>query len=195
MSGPVKLKTYLAPTAPEELVTATQAKAHIRVSASDDDTLITSLCVAARERAEEYLGRYILLRTVDAAWDVMPSDVALELPRSFPLVSVTSVKWYDDADASTTVSASTYHVDDYAEPGRIVLTEGSVWPDQGDVRTTNGLVVRYICGLVRTSVPEAISSAVKEIVRSLYDVDDDPSGEMLPPMAKRLLAPYKILRL
>ena len=54
--------------------------------------------------------------------DEAPCDPWIELMRA-PLISVGSVKWYDDAGTATTVSSSTYHADTYAEPGRVVLVQ------------------------------------------------------------------------
>lgn len=187
----MKLKLYTAPAT--EPVTAAECKSHMHIDASDDDTYIGTLITAARQAVEEYTRRALITQTWELALDEAPCGDVIELPRP-PLATVTHVKWYDDSDTETTISSSTYYVDLYAEPGKVKLRIGDVWPDQGDLRTANGILVRYTAGYGAASdVPQAIRAGVKETVRAYYD--GDTAVGVVPESAKVYLKQFRVGRL
>lgn len=61
-----------------EPVTVTEAKAYMRVSNTDDDTLIGELITSARQRLEKFTGLSFGSKTMKARWDSM--DSWAELP-------------------------------------------------------------------------------------------------------------------
>lgn len=185
----MKLKVVTPPTV--EPVTVAECRAHMHLDSVDDDTYIGTLITAARQAAELFTRRAFVNTVFGLAYDEMPGGDALELMRA-PLVSVASVKWYTDASVETTIAASTYHADTYAEPGRVVLREGEVWPSQGEVRTTNGLIVQYTAGYgtAATDVPMQIRTGIKAAVKAYYD--GDTTTDRLPAEAEALLRPYRI---
>ena len=115
------LKLVTEPTI--EPISLVQAKLHLKVDDSTDDSLITSLIVAAREYCEGYQNRAYCQQTWDMWLDSMPyRDIRIPLP---PLQSVTSVKHYDANDMEYTLASTEYLVDDKSEPGRIVLVSNN----------------------------------------------------------------------
>jgi hypothetical protein len=79
---------------------------------------------------------------------------------------------------------------------RVVLADGESWEQGTVLRTTNALVAVYATGYGASgsSVPQAIRTAIKEIVRAAYDADVDDIADMeLPKVAVMLLGPYRIL--
>ena len=168
-----------------EPVSLTEAKAHLRIDSADDDSLIGALITAARQAAEAHMRRALITQTwrltldrfpaaPQAWWDGvrqaadMPGDGSvIELPRP-PLVSVTSVTAYDDADNATVAGASSYFVDSDGEPGRIVLRSGQTWP--AAVRVANGVEVVFVAGYgAASAVPQAIRQGMLMLIGQLFE--------------------------
>ena len=80
------LKLVTAPAA--EPVTLVEAKTHLRLDTSSDDTYVSALITAARERVELFLRRALITQVFEFAVDDFPAyDRAIDLPRP-PLRSV-----------------------------------------------------------------------------------------------------------
>ena len=101
-------------TAPgTEPLTTAEAKAHLRVTGSDDDTPIDDIVAAAREFIEGETNRALITQTWDLFLDEFPGTDEIVLPWP-PLGSVTTVKYTPDADSSTTTYASSKYIVDTA---------------------------------------------------------------------------------
>mgnify|MGYP000365478232 CR=1 FL=1 len=72
-----------------EPISLAEAKAHLRVDTSADDSLITSLIVAARKYFEERTRRSLITQSWKLTLDDFPTEFTLTRP---PIQSVTSVK-------------------------------------------------------------------------------------------------------
>lgn len=158
-------------TAPaSEPVTTAEAKTHLRVDSSDDDTYIDTLVKSARMWIERTNGLALVNTTYDGSINAFPhTDGAIIIPK-YPLSSVTSITYYDDdLSTSTVFSSSSYQVDTRTRPPRIVIKNGSSWPTDS-LRLSSGVVVRFVAGFGATaaSVPEDIKHAVKLLVGSMY---------------------------
>ncbi len=137
------LTLVTAPTA--EPVSLTEAKAHLRVDISTDDTLIEALIMAAREYCEGFQRRAYVTQTRELILDRFPSTGAtIELPMA-PLRSVSSIKYTDKDGVETTWAASNYIADTKSEPGRVSLGYGKSWPST-TLRPINGVSIRYVVG-------------------------------------------------
>lgn len=164
-------------TAPAvEPVTLAEAKLHLRVTQSGEDTLISALIKAAREYAEGVLNRALIDQTWDLYLDAFPGECdgyVLKVPMS-PLKSVTYVKYLDEAGVQQTLSASLYAVDITSEPGRIYPAYQQVWPT---LRTgaLGAVVVRFVAGYGAdgTFVPESIKAAIRLAVAHWYENRED----------------------
>lgn len=151
------LKLIIAPTI--EPISVADAKLHCRVDLVDDDLLIARWIKAARRYIERISNRALLTQTWELWQDAWPSGGLIELWRS-PLASVTHVKYYDDADAESTLASSAYIVDAISEPGRVVLKTGETWPST-TLRAANGVVVKFVAGWTTADdVPEPIRQAL-----------------------------------
>lgn len=158
-------------TAPAvEPVSATEAKLHLRVDHSEDDTYIGGLITMAREYVEGIKGRALITQTLEQTLDGFPSSggpIRLSRP---PLQSVTSVTYHDaDGATSTVLASSVYYVDTVSHPGRLVLHDGESWPSD-TLRPGNGVVVRYVAGYgtAATAVPEIDIHLCKLLVTQFY---------------------------
>lgn len=171
-----------------EPVTLTEAKAHLGVTISDDDTRITALIVAARETAENYTQRSFITQTWVAKLDAFPNGDIIELPKG-PIQSITSVQYVDeDGDTQTFTE---YTLDAAAE--RIFLNYDEDWPDTRDIE--NAVTITYVTGYgVAAAVPESIKSALKLKVECLYDRPDEAYAKALNGAADTILGQFSDMR-
>lgn len=178
-----------------EVLTTAQAKAHLRVTTTDEDTLIDDIVKAARRAIEDYSKRAMIDQTWLLRLDTQPRGPTLELPRC-PLRSVTHVKHTTDAGVLTTYAATNYIVDTVAEPGRIVLKTGSVWPE--DLQPGAALEVTFVAGygVAASSVPDPLIGATKLLVGHLFEhregLGEEDLDLDLPLLIRRIVGPYRI---
>lgn len=134
-----------------EPVTLAQAKQHLRIDYTDDDSYIASLITAARQFIENKTNMAIFNRSMILSMDAFPwpgwSDttgstahdyylayfykgLAIKLP--FPrAVSVQSISYLlNDGVTWQTLSPNFYHVDLESEPARITPYPSNTWPYQ-----------------------------------------------------------------
>ena len=166
---PFKRSSKTQTSAPSvEPVTVAEAKAHMRVDHSTDDTLIGNLIKAAREHCEHSTGRALITQTWESRFDYWPSGGVIYVPKP-PLQSVTSIVYIDTAGASTTLSASVYDVDTNATPGRILPAYNESWPSVQD--HTNVITVTYVAGFgdAASDVPEGLRIAILQLVAQWYE--------------------------
>jgi uncharacterized phiE125 gp8 family phage protein len=180
-------------TAPAiEPVTLTEAKLHLRVDHTADDSLITALIVAAREQSEAFTSRAFIEQTITLTFDEFPDSFALPRP---PLVSVTSIAYLDSTGASQTLSDTLYRVDTQSEPGRITVAYGQSWPVTYDVTGAVTVVYKAGYGTLAASVPASIKHAILMMVESFYENRGDIvvglSAQEMPQTSKTLLFPYR----
>jgi len=162
-----------------EPVTADSFRAYVKADAgtvSDEEALL--YISQAREFIEELSGiamiQQVWLLTLDRWpgyveqwWDGVREMATTELesgtPRvlgfpRYPLISVSSVKVYDEESVETTVNlAQTFDVDTDSRPGRFALKRGRVWPTA--TRSVNAIMIEYIAGFGAdaTAVPAGLS--------------------------------------
>lgn len=188
--------TLVTAPAAEPLTTA-EAKSHLRVDLTDDDTLIDAYITAARQYVEEDLGRALVTQTWDYTLDAFPSDgSAIRLPRP-PLRSVTSVTYVDSAGATQTLSSANYIVNTGKRYGEISLAYGQTWPATRE--QANAVTVRFVAGYGDAlAVPEPIKTAMRLVVGDFYDLR---SGSIVGvsyaqnPAVMALLGPYRLVEL
>ena len=197
-------------------MTTSEAKTHLRVDTTDDDTLIASLITAARRQCEAFTGRALITQTwtlfldrwpagTDASdewWDgvrqgpVTPAGVrAVLLPRP-PLQSVALVNTYDDADAATLWAATNYFVDTASEPGRLVARNAAVFPAYA--RAANAIEIRFAAGYGASAanVPAPLTEGIKRLSAHLYEHrGDDPVQGVTASGAAVLWQPYRVVAL
>lgn len=189
------LKLVTAPAT--EPVTTAEAKLHLRVDISTDDTHIDNLVSAARQHVEAWLCRALITQTWDYKLASLPSSRYIELPLA-PLVSVTSVTYVPDGGNSTTFSSSYYAVDADAEPGRVDLVSTADWPSDA-LRPGLPITVRFVAGYGSASaVPKAIKQAILLLVGHWYENREAIAiakvGKFmdLPLAVEALLTPYRM---
>ena len=183
-----RLALITGPTS--EPISSAEAKVHLRVTHTNDDTYIATLITAARRFAEESTNR----RFVNQTWDMFtesgfPREIVVPYP---PLVSVTSIKYYDCSNTERTLGTSYYEVVSACEPGRIKEAYGYSWPNTLGGRYQN-VTVRFLCGYgtATNAVPSDIQHAMKLLVGRWYEhreeISDGKTLSRVPVAAESLL--------
>lgn len=176
-----------------EPVSVEQVKAMLGITTDTRDATIAMQITIARTLAEEFTARAFITQTIQYQVDRFPpgripwwdgtiqaplrafiSQEPLLLPRP-PLVTLTSVQYYDESNTLRIIDSSSYYVDSITEPARVVLNPGVSWPT--DVRDRAAVLVTYNAGYGATSasVPMGIQQA---IIAHVSDYLDRPNANV-----------------
>lgn len=155
-----------------EPVTLTQARAFLRIGTDGDDSVLTSLLVAAREALEARTGRALVTQTVRQRF-MVPSDPKSTLPGTLlpgrvPATNLVAVRIIGTDGSETAAPTNLVRLID----GRFVVT-GSL------ASTALGLSLDYQAGYgpVASNVPEAFKISILEAVSdALFRRDNAGSG-------------------
>jgi len=146
----------ITPPAFEPLSRA-EAKLHLRTGLTDEDAWFDRTIPAARRQVETDTNRTFVQTVWEMTFDQFPIERYIELPRP-PLVSVASLSSFDLLTGlETVVDPSTYYLDTYSQPGRVILVPGKIWPT--GVRWQQGGKVRWTAGY--SGVAQAIASITR----------------------------------
>lgn len=171
MDGSLYLKTAPA----TEPVTTAEAKLHLKVDITDDDTLIAGLVVAARRWIEDITGIRMVSQTWNYYLDSFPDAAVIKLPLG-PVSAVSSIKSTDSAGAVTTFSTGSYVTDLVSLPARVVLKSSASWPSN-NLREVNGVDIEFVTGWANAAaVPEELKLAVKMLVAYWYENREAAAG-------------------
>lgn len=182
-----------------EPITLAEAKAHLRVSHDDENSLIESLIKSARMYSEGFLRRAILLQKWVIKLDSFPADdgpIVLPYP---PLQQVETFQYVDTAgDSQTLTITDDYLVDTVAVPGVVYLPYGVYWPTPRDQR--NAVSIVYQAGYSDAdSVPAPIKQAILLMVGHWYEHREEvvvgTITSTLPMAAEALLWQYRDYRM
>jgi len=165
-------KRIVTPPAAEP-VSLAEAKLHLRDPNAAEDALVTTLIKAAREYCEGVLNRALITQTWDMFIDCWPSDGVIYAPMA-PLVSVTHVKYVDEAGTLQTLGAPAYQVDKDVEPGRVLPAYGYTWPTLRP-SYSSAVQVRFVAGYGAdgTFVPQNIKQAILLAIGHWYENRED----------------------
>ena len=173
-------------------ITLTEAKTHLKVDTTADDTFITNLIRSATSSAQEYTNRFFIATTIQQVGDKW-EDIS-NLFKS-PLLSVTNIKYVDTSGSEQTLNTDIYFVDDVNKPARIGLKPNQSFPEIID--RLNAVKVNYVVGNESADdVDEAIKQALLLTIGNWYQnrqaVVTGTIATELPMNAKFLLDQYKI---
>ena len=168
------------PTA--EPIDAIEAKLHLRVDTTADNTLIGILIAMARRYCEGVQGR----RYVTQTWQLLRDNFArvMVLPGA-PLQSVSSITYIDTASASQTLTATLYDVDTTTEPGQVVQGYNDTYP------TVRGhhqdVAINYVCGYLTPITSTFATDLLTASGRTFTDADiirlSNSGGALPAPLA------------
>ena len=165
-------------------------KNFLKVDSTDttDDTLITGLITAARERAEVITGRSLITSNWTYWLDCFPygwqentgparntinrfqnwwaDNQVLRIPKT-PLQSVTSVQYMPSYGGTyQTLSPSLYTVDTASNPGCISPVSNYYWPFSWTIR--NAVQIEFVAGY-GSFVPQTILVAMRLLITDWWE--------------------------
>ncbi|AMU86674.1 head-tail connector protein [Dehalococcoides mccartyi] len=148
-----------------EPVSLSEAKLHLRVDTSADDTYISNLITAARQYLESVaLQKTLGTQTLEYVLSQFPCG-EIQIPRP-PLQSITSIKYTDSEGVEHTIDSGDYIVNTDCSPGLVVPAYGSDWPSNSLI-PSGGIRIRYQAGY--TTVPEMFKHAIKLLIGHWYE--------------------------
>ena len=185
-------------TAPTiEPMSLAEAKSHLRVDQADDDALIATLIVAAREWIEGQTHRALMQQTwdftYDRGWPLEGYKICLRLPLA-PAASVTSVKYIDENGVEQTLSAALYKTVLSGDHPRIERAYQAEWPSPRDQAET--VTVRAVCGYgdQMGDVPQPLRLAIRLLVGHWYEHREAVAIGVpaeVPLAVEALISPYR----
>ncbi len=89
-----------------EPVALAEAKAHLRVDGTAEDTLVASLIITSRLHVEAAMGLALITQSWSWFFDAWPSRPALELPLR-PVQSIAAIRLYGENAVVTTLASDT----------------------------------------------------------------------------------------
>jgi uncharacterized phiE125 gp8 family phage protein len=183
-----------------EPVELQDVKDFARVDNLEDDDMLSSLLMTAREAAELITRRAFLTQTWRLTAYEFPRglgngiwrfggrnskrcEIALPYP---PLQSVTSIEYLDSGGVLQTMDPADYIVHTDSEPGRITLPELAIWPVTAWV--ADAVTITFVAGYGDSAndLPASVKTYIKMKTARLYDGGGDPSTE---DMLKAILSP------
>jgi uncharacterized phiE125 gp8 family phage protein len=188
------MKTYQVITpASTYPVSLTEAKSHLKVDTTADDTYITSIIKAATQLSEEYTNRFF----IDTVIEQYASNFAdLQTLFKSKVSAVAYVKYYDSDNSLQTLSATVYDTQLNYEPSQIQLANNQNFPSI--TKRNDAVVARYTVGYgsAASDVPEIIKQAILLTIGNFYQnrasVITGKTATELPMNVKWLLDTYKV---
>lgn len=139
-------------------LTLQEAKDHLRITLVDtgQDALITALISAATRELEDKIQRTLCETSWIATFDDFGD--ALKLPMA-PVLSVTSLQYYDANGVLQTLAGSEYTVDTISEPGFVVPSPIADGFPEAQVGRVNAVAVTYKAGYVASPANQLAAAA------------------------------------
>jgi len=181
-----------------EPVTLAEAKAHLRIDGTDEDTLIGSLILTSRLHVEAAMGLALITQSWSWYFDAWPPGTAVGLPLR-PVESVAAVRLYDEAGAATMLDPANWFLDGAGLHPRLVRHGALPWPAPG--RVANGIEIAFTAGYgsAASDVPAPLRQALLILIAHWHEhrapLEEGQHAEPLPHMVSDLLAPYRPMRL
>jgi uncharacterized phiE125 gp8 family phage protein len=153
-----------APTV--EPVTLTEAKAHLRVTTTSEDALISSLIASAREEVEAATGIALITQDWRLYLDAWPSSGVVRLTKH-PVQQVNLVTVYDHAGAPTSSTPSAAYLDRASRPARFARPDTTGSPSAA----MNGIEIDFRAGFGSTGVdvPDGLKRAILLLVSFWFE--------------------------
>mgnify|MGYP003646413079 CR=1 FL=1 len=181
------------------LVSAADAKEHLRIGHTDDDTYITRLTKAAQLVCEKLTG--MVFTPCDFILECDNWDQTKEIPEISLIKTIDYIKYMDDADPSAqqTWADTNYYLSYFSQRSRIALVDGSSYPNLrdgiGNIEIKFGAKPNW-SGNTLTALSEVATQAVLITIADMYEnrqsVIVGRIASSIPKTAQYLLDTLKI---
>lgn len=185
----------IAPAGNPLFITIDQARAYLRLTASDiTDADLTIFIQSAQSAAERFTRLTLFTTTFETTRDFFHhSDFFL---RRAPLISITSIQRLVN-DVLITVDVATFKAidTDVLNYGSIVLKAGQIWPSDQD-HEPRAITITFVAGfgVDATFLPNDLVEGMKRILSDLYENRGDCFDQNnLSTAAGALLSRFKIM--
>lgn len=204
--------TLVTPPSGEPLTLA-EAKLHLKVDTTADDTLITALITAARQFAEQKTRRSLLTQVWRYTADAFPNGFGIASPtpwgREFsipdaaiclekgPVSAINSITYLDMAGLTQTMASTDYTADLSGPLARITPVFGKIWPIP--MPQIGSVAVNFTAGYGTASdVPSGLKQWMLMRIGAMYENREEiVVGQRLTsvdlPFVDSLLEPYAIV--
>ena len=175
-----------------EPVSLAEVKLFLRIDQAVEDTLLSTLIVAAREAVEVGCGRALIKRRVRESLDIWRRDsVGGAVLGLGPVSSVVAVRLLAANGTQSVIDADRYRIEGLRDQPRLVFEAGV----PATLRSAGGIEIEYDAGYAETAaqLPVALRLAVLHIVAALYEARAGESK--IPDAARALMAPFAPVRL
>ena len=191
----------------------TSADLAVWLGAPATNPTLPALCAGARDVCERHLGMGFITQTWKQMYDLQqlqtewwdgvrqgPVTAVHAVPSTFclarwPLVSVTSVNFYDEEDVATLADSLSYYVSKTSRPPRVTLRTGFQWPTPV-YRVSDAAVIEFVVGYgeAASDVPDAIKNGVKALAAFNFEHRGECEAEeaLVRSGAAEYLKPYKV---
>ncbi|GAA4522004.1 hypothetical protein GCM10023174_01510 [Chelativorans composti] len=178
-----------------EPVTLAGMKAHLRVTHSSEDELISGLIKAAREEVERSTSLALIRQSWRLVLGEWPRDGCISLQPN-PVIGVSSVAVFDENGDETILPAGSYLLDNISNPARLQLKDMAA-----PGKALNGIEVEFEAGYGDSGVevPEGLKRAIGILVaywyefRGAYGAKDQPVA--IPGEYLRIIRHFRAPRL
>jgi uncharacterized phiE125 gp8 family phage protein len=179
-----------------EPVTLAEARAHLRLTSTDDDDYVAAMITAARIQVESATRRVLVDQTWRVYRDDWPGNGRVDLPIA-PIQSVAGITVYDTEGEPTALPPTAWILDAASQPARLVLTGSAPLPSSA----INGIEIDVVAGYGASglSVPQPLRLAVMTLVARWYEDREGLSYGIVPSRVaaafEALVAPFRVMRL
>lgn len=182
------------PTA--KLMTLDEAKAHIKRDDDDDNSVISSLIDVVTthlDGVDGILGRALVNQTWAESHSAFPAGGAICL-RLAPLVSVTSISYFDRDNAAQTLAGSAYSAHNTTRTPYVKLGANASWPSTAERDDAVTITYQAGYGADAEKVPATIRHAAKLLLGHFYENREaaffGTIGAVTPIGVMNLLRPF-----
>lgn len=156
-----------------EIVSVAEAKTHLRVSGTSDDTYINTLIQVAGKLSESYTGLSFVTQERRIKLDKFPCDDGHIIVPYGPVQTIDTFQYIDsDADTQTLVLNTDFRVDIHSELTRLESIDG--WPDTDT--QFNAVTIEYTAGYNNVggpALPMTIKQAMLLQIGAMYENRQD----------------------
>lgn len=178
-----------------EPVSLAEARAHLRLDDTAEDTLLGAMIAAARVHVENATRRVLIEQRWRLTLDAWPASGRLVLPVA-PVGAIDAVTLRGADGTTRPMPEGALVVDLAASPARLQLAGGATLPPLAPLAgITIDLTAGY--GPSPVAVPQPLREAIMQLVARWFEHRDGLAPALtaaVPDQVRDLIAPYRLLR-